>query len=354
MSFGVRIQGVEKFYGAYHALRNVDLSIDQGEFAVLLGPSGCGKSTLLRVIAGLEDAAKGAVLIGDRDVTWDDPGKRNIAMVFQNYALYPHMNVAENMGFALRLAKVEESERISRVKEAADMLGLADLLDRFPKQLSGGQRQRVAMGRALVRKTGVFLFDEPLSNLDAKLRMQMRVEIRSLHQRLGVTSIYVTHDQVEAMTLADRIIVMREGAIEQMGAPLEIFDRPANLFVAGFLGSPQMNLLDAVISDGNAVLASGITVLLPSRIKQLVEEEMPVVIGIRPQDLKAEEAGLLRCEVEVVENTGTETLVHGHHAGVTLAVVSSNRLAIAPGRPLFLTPRTDRLHVFSKHTGNAL
>src|SRR6186713_635446 len=247
----VAIRDVRKAFGATAVIHGVDISIRDGEFVVLVGPSGCGKSTLLRMIAGLENITGGEIRIGDRVVNRLPPKERDVAMVFQNYALYPHMTVADNMAFSMKLRGAPKSEIDERVNRAAAILGLSQLLQRFPRQLSGGQRQRVAMGRAIVRDPQVFLFDEPLSNLDAKLRVQMRTEIKELHQRLKTTTIYVTHDQIEAMTMADKIVVMRDGRIEQVGAPLELFDRPANLFVAGFIGSPSMNLLKGVLRKGD-------------------------------------------------------------------------------------------------------
>src|SRR6202035_1274935 len=247
---GVKIENVEKSFGSVKVIRNVDIEAKDGEFVVLVGPSGCGKSTLLRMIAGLEEITSGRIRIGDRVVNNLNPKDRDIAMVFQNYALYPHMTVRENMEFSLVLRKIKKTERDARIGRAASILGIGQLLDRRPGQLSGGQRQRVAMGRAIVRDPQVFLFDEPLSNLDAKLRVQMRGEIKDLQQRLGTTTVYVTHDQIEAMTMADKIVVMQGGHVEQIGAPLELYDRPENIFVAGFIGSPAMNFLKGQISDG--------------------------------------------------------------------------------------------------------
>src|SRR5262245_28836444 len=252
----VQIRGVYKQFGTTQVIRGVDVEIADGEFAVLVGPSGCGKTTLLRMIAGLEEITGGEILIGDRVVNRMLPKERDIAMVFQNYALYPHMSVRDNMSFSLMLANKDKATSAERVKKAAEILGLTHLLDRYPRQLSGGQRQRVAMGRAIVRDPQVFLFDEPLSNLDAKLRVQMRTEIKELHQRLKTTSVYVTHDQIEAMTMADKIVVMKDGVVEQMGGPLELYDRPTNVFVAGFIGSPAMNMLAGTLrsAGGNAVV----------------------------------------------------------------------------------------------------
>ena len=263
----VEIRKVDKYFGSTHILHGVEIDIPDGEFVVLVGPSGCGKSTLLRMVAGLEEITSGEIAIGGRVVNQVPPKDRDIAMVFQNYALYPHMTVRQNMAFSLKLAKAPQATIDERVGRAASILGLESLLDRYPRQLSGGQRQRVAMGRAIVRDPQVFLFDEPLSNLDAKLRVQMRTEIKELHQRLKTTTIYVTHDQIEAMTMADRIVVMQHGVVEQLGAPLELYDRPVNLFVAGFIGSPAMNFIEAKVERGNgrpvAVAGDGTRLPLP-------------------------------------------------------------------------------------------
>ncbi|HTN62345.1 MAG TPA: sn-glycerol-3-phosphate ABC transporter ATP-binding protein UgpC, partial [Devosia sp.] len=261
----VEIQNVRKSYGTVETIKGVSVEVPDGAFVVLVGPSGCGKSTLLRMIAGLEDISGGTIKIGGRVINDVEPKNRDIAMVFQNYALYPHMTIAENMGFSLRLAKKSKAEITTRVTEAARILGLADYLDRFPKQLSGGQRQRVAMGRAIVRNPQVFLFDEPLSNLDAKLRVQMRAELKDIHHRLKTTTVYVTHDQIEAMTMADRIVVMRDGIVEQVGAPLELYDHPANMFVAGFIGSPAMNFITGRVKaeNGKPVFVSNAGSRLP-------------------------------------------------------------------------------------------
>src|SRR6188768_2405649 len=274
----VAIRDVRKAFGATAVIHGVDISIRDGEFVVLVGPSGCGKSTLLRMIAGLENITGGEIRIGDRVVNRLPPKERDVAMVFQNYALYPHMTVADNMAFSMKLRGAPKSEIDERVNRAAAILGLSQLLQRFPRQLSGGQRQRVAMGRAIVRDPQVFLFDEPLSNLDAKLRVQMRTEIKELHQRLKTTTIYVTHDQVEAMTMADRIVVMQAGRIEQMGAPLDLFDRPANVFVAGFIGSPAMNLLKGRVAGGG-VDVDGVRMPIPAASK--VSEGQDVLYGVR-------------------------------------------------------------------------
>ena len=281
-------------------LHGIDINVADGEFAVLVGPSGCGKSTLLRAIAGLETIDQGSVVISGRDVTALQPKKRDIAMVFQNYALYPHMKVRDNMAFSLRLARTSQAEIDAKVGNAAQILGLENLLDRYPRQLSGGQRQRVAMGRAIVREPAIFLFDEPLSNLDAKLRVQMRAEIKELHQRLGTTIVYVTHDQIEALTMADKIVVMKDGHVEQEGAPLELYDRPANTFVAGFIGSPAINLLPGRIAAGQAIVADG-TVL--SAVPADAAERGDIVFGVRPEDLMLAETGMAG-QVVIVEPTG--------------------------------------------------
>jgi multiple sugar transport system ATP-binding protein len=347
----VDLRGIRKSFGRVPVLHGVDLSIASGEFLVLLGPSGCGKSTLLRLVAGLEDPDAGEIRIGGREVTDLEPRERGVAMVFQNYALYPHMNVAANMGFALRMAKMDPADIRSRVEKAAAILGLTPLLERLPRQLSGGQRQRVAMGRALVRETAVFLFDEPLSNLDAKLRVQMRVEIRALHRRLGVTSIYVTHDQIEAMTLADRVVVMRDGHIEQIGSPLEVYDDPANVFVAGFLGSPAMNLLPGHIRAGQAVFANGSALPLPEHLRPNASEGRPILYGVRPQDLTPGGSDGLACAVQVVEPTGSETLIHASLGDEPVCVAVSERTQIATGSTLHLAPRPHRARIFDAQSG---
>ena len=277
----LKITSLHKHYGAFHAVKGIDLEVPSGEFTVLVGPSGCGKSTLLRTIAGLEEVSEGTVEIGGKDVTWARPRDRDIAMVFQNYALYPYLNVKENIAFGLRARKFTDTEVDRRVGKAAEMLDIAHLLKRFPRELSGGQRQRVAIGRAIVRDAILYLFDEPLSNLDAQLRDDMRVEIKRLHQELGRTMIYVTHDQIEAMTLADRIVLLRDGRIEQLGTPLDLFERPATRFVAGFLGSPKMNFLQATLTADGVALADGTQLPLPGRSG--LKAGQAVILGIRPQ-----------------------------------------------------------------------
>jgi multiple sugar transport system ATP-binding protein len=306
----LKIIGLHKYYGSFHAVKGIDLDVPSGEFTVLVGPSGCGKSTLLRTIAGLEEASEGTIEIGNKDVTWARPRDRDIAMVFQNYALYPYMNVFENIAFGLRARKFATVEIDKRVKRAADMLGIGALLQRLPRELSGGQRQRVAIGRAIVRDARLFLFDEPLSNLDAQLRDDMRVEIKRLHKELGRTMIYVTHDQIEAMTLADRIVLLRDGCIEQLGSPLDLFERPANHFVAGFLGSPKMNFMPATITGNLLKLADGTKLALPRKVTG-----KHVVLGIRPQHIaiagKGISAGHAKVPVviELVQPTGSRVHV---------------------------------------------
>src|SRR5450830_1883710 len=295
----VQIRGIKKQFGSTQVIRGVDIDIPDGQFAVLVGPSGCGKSTLLRMLAGLEEITQGEIAIDGRVVNNVQPKERDIAMVFQNYALYPHMTVKDNMAFSLMLAKVDKNAIAERVNRAADILGLGELLERFPRQLSGGQRQRVAMGRAIVRNPQVFLFDEPLSNLDAKLRVQMRAEIKELHQRLKTTSVYVTHDQIDAMTMADQIVVMRDGLVEQRGRPLELYDHPDNLFVAGFIGSPAMNFIPATLrrsgDRAEVEFADGSRVAAPLNSVGGVDGQ-PVTYGVRPEHLRIDggsnEAGL--------------------------------------------------------------
>ncbi|MCL4699122.1 MAG: sn-glycerol-3-phosphate ABC transporter ATP-binding protein UgpC, partial [Burkholderiaceae bacterium] len=305
----VSIRSMKKRFGEVEVLHGVSIEIPDGSFTVLVGPSGCGKSTLLRMVAGLENISEGELLIGERVVNTVPPKQRDIAMVFQNYALYPHMTVRDNMAFSLTLAKTPKATVEERVGQAAGILGLTPLLDRFPRQLSGGQRQRVAMGRAIVRKPQVFLFDEPLSNLDAKLRVQMRTEIKELHQRLKTTSVYVTHDQIEAMTMADQIVVMHDGIVEQTGGPIELYDRPANRFVAGFIGSPAMNFIEGRLDAGVVSVADGAKVGTPGHTNGATRD---VVYGIRPEHLDlcpAGEPGGFDGEVIVVEPTGSETQV---------------------------------------------
>ncbi|MGY6705483.1 ABC transporter ATP-binding protein [Roseinatronobacter sp.] len=343
----VSIQNVEKSFDSTRVIHGIDIEIADGAFVVLVGPSGCGKSTLLRIIAGLEDVTSGAILIGGKEVNDMAPKDRDIAMVFQNYGLYPHMTVAQNMGFALKLAKVDKTEIARRVDHAADILNLSALLGRYPKQLSGGQRQRVAMGRAIVRNPQVFLFDEPLSNLDAKLRVQMRAEIKQLHQRLKVTTVYVTHDQIEAMTMADMIVVMHDGVVKQAGSPLELYDRPANLFVAGFIGSPAMNFLDATAQDGTLLLSDGQSLPIPDGVS--LTDGQIVRVGIRPEDLIVAESGL-HLRVSIVEPTGAEIHVGAHLGDTKMTVVLRERHDLHPDQDLIVAPRAGHIHLFDATT----
>jgi len=359
----VAIRGVAKRFGATQVIHGVDIDITDGEFAVLVGPSGCGKTTLLRMIAGLEEISEGEILIGDRVVNRVAPKERDIAMVFQNYALYPHMTVRDNMSFSLRLANAGKATIDQRIARAADILGLGRLLDRYPRQLSGGQRQRVAMGRAIVRDPQVFLFDEPLSNLDAKLRVQMRTEIRELHQRLKTTSVYVTHDQIEAMTMADKIVVMKDGVVEQTGGPLELYDRPANTFVAGFIGSPAMNLLPGTVQRNGSglavVFANGDR--LPLAEGAAVQESQPVLFGIRPEhcsigpSMSATGGGAgLGAEVVVVEPTGADTQIYCRFIDHDVTATIRDRTQVAAGDRITLVPDTARAHLFDTASGKRL
>jgi multiple sugar transport system ATP-binding protein len=343
----VTIRGVTKAYGAVQVVHGLDLDIADGEFVVLVGPSGCGKSTLLRMIAGLEEITGGDIEIGPRRVNNLAPSERDIAMVFQNYALYPHKTVAANMGFALKMRGEDKDTIAGKVARAAEILGLTPYLDRYPRALSGGQRQRVAMGRAIVRDPQVFLFDEPLSNLDAKLRVQMRTEIRELHQRLKTTTVYVTHDQIEAMTMADKIVVMQGGRIEQVGAPLDLYDRPANAFVAGFIGSPAMNMLPGIVRRG-AVEVEGARLPLPPGLS--VAEGREVTWGIRPEHLAAGSEGIAGT-VAVVEPTGSETHVVLRAAGHEVVAMFRDRVAFRPGDALVLAPEAGKVHLFDRASG---
>jgi multiple sugar transport system ATP-binding protein len=352
----VKIESVKKRFGDVEVLHGVDIEIADGSFTVLVGPSGCGKSTLLRMIAGLENITAGQIRIGERVVNQMQPKERDIAMVFQNYALYPHMTVRDNMAFSLMLAKQSASVIDQKVQRAAEILGLTELLQRFPRQLSGGQRQRVAMGRAIVRDPQVFLFDEPLSNLDAKLRVAMRTEIKELHQRLKTTSIYVTHDQIEAMTMADRIVVMREGYIEQTGSPLQLYDHPANLFVAGFIGSPAMNFLPGTLrraADGAWVdLADGTR--LPAPPLAGGTDGQAVIFGTRPEHLALVADGGIPVQVAVIEPTGADTFVSCRHRDTEISVVFRERHNFAPGSTVRLNPELQHSHLFDASSGKRL
>jgi multiple sugar transport system ATP-binding protein len=347
----VGLREVRKAYGTTAVLHGISVDIRDGEFVTLVGPSGCGKSTLLRMIAGLEDITGGEIQIGGRTVNGVRPKDRDIAMVFQNYALYPNMTVADNMGFSLKLKKAPREEREASVRRAAEILSLTPLLDRYPRQLSGGQRQRVAMGRAIVRNPQVFLFDEPLSNLDAKLRVQMRAEIKELHQRLKTTTVYVTHDQVEAMTMADKIVVMHDGFVEQVGAPLELYDSPANLFVAGFIGSPAMNFLKGHPEHGRFVLEDGATLPLPAGFKDARSEKM--IYGVRPEHLALSDDGL-PLTVAVVEPTGSETEVIARHGSQSIVCIFRDRFLPQVGAIIRVTPDVSRIHLFGESDGRRL
>ena len=347
----VSIEQVEKAYGTNKVVHGIDIAIEDGEFCVLVGPSGCGKSTLLRMVAGLEEISGGIIKIGDRVVNDVQPKDRDIAMVFQNYALYPHMKVRENMAFSLTLAKKSKEEIEKRVSEASAILGLNDLLERYPRQLSGGQRQRVAMGRAIVRNPQVFLFDEPLSNLDAKLRVQMRTEIKALHQRLRTTSMYVTHDQIEAMTMADKIVVMHAGIVEQIGTPLQLYDHPANTFVATFIGSPSMNLVAGEISDGKVRTAGG-TLPIPAGLA--VTQGQTVQYGVRPEHFRivGPNAGDgLSGKVEVIEPTGADTQVFVRVGEQLLTIVQHDRVSLKEGDAVGLQVALEKIHIFDGKSG---
>src|SRR5437868_6081217 len=350
----VLIRDVRKAFGATHVIHGVDITIGDGEFVVLVGPSGCGKSTLLRMIAGLENITAGEIRIGERVVNNVPPKERDIAMVFQNYALYPHMTVGANMGFSLRLRNAPKREIETRVRRAAEILGLQQLLERYPRQLSGGQRQRVAMGRAIVRDPQVFLFDEPLSNLDAKLRVQMRTEIKELHQRLKTTTVYVTHDQIEAMTMADKIVVMHDGIVEQIGSPLDLYDKPANQFVAGFIGSPAMNFIKGKIAvNGTASFEGPNGVKLPLDAAPANSDGRPAVYGIRPEHFTIADDGA-EAEIVVVEPTGSETQVFAKLGGEEIVAVFRERHQFNPGEKVRLKPDPALVHLFDETTGKRL
>ncbi|MFZ0066615.1 MAG: sn-glycerol-3-phosphate ABC transporter ATP-binding protein UgpC [Pseudolabrys sp.] len=350
----VAIRDVKKAFGATSVIHGVDISIRDGEFVVLVGPSGCGKSTLLRMIAGLENITAGEIRIGDRVVNNVPPKERDVAMVFQNYALYPHMTVAANMAFSMKLRGAPQSEIEERVNRAAAILGLSQLLGRYPRQLSGGQRQRVAMGRAIVRDPQVFLFDEPLSNLDAKLRVQMRTEIKELHQRLRTTTIYVTHDQIEAMTMADKIVVMHDGRVEQIGAPLELYDRPDNLFVAGFIGSPAMNMIKGRIRvNGTASFEGPAGVTFSLAAAGSGNDGRPAVYGVRPEHFSLSDDGA-EAEVQVIEPTGSELQVVAKLGGEDIIAVFRERHQFKPGEKIRLKPDPRLVHLFDETTGKRL
>jgi sn-glycerol 3-phosphate transport system ATP-binding protein len=350
----VALHDVRKSYGANEVIHGVSCGIADGELIVVVGPSGCGKSTLLRMVAGLEDITAGEIAIGGRVVNAIEPKDRDIAMVFQNYALYPHMTVRDNMAYGLKIRRLGRAEIEARVRRAAGILQLDQLLDRKPQQLSGGQRQRVAMGRAIVREPQVFLFDEPLSNLDAQLRVQMRVEIKRLQQSLGTTSIYVTHDQVEAMTLADRLVVMNAGRAEQVGAPLALYERPETRFVAGFIGSPAMNFLPARAAAEGILLGDGAR--LPRPAAAALTPDQPLTLGIRPEHLAGDgAAAMLSVTVELAEMLGADTIVHGRLGdGALLQARLPGTIRAKPGDRLPLAVAPERLHLFDRDTGKRL
>ncbi len=349
------IRDTTKSYGAVQVIKGVSVEIEDGQFVVLVGPSGCGKSTLLRMIAGLEEISGGDIVLGDKVINELHPKDRDIAMVFQNYALYPHMSVEENMGFSLKLSGVDKATRRAKIDNAARILNLSAYLDRFPRQLSGGQRQRVAMGRAIVRDPSVFLFDEPLSNLDAKLRVQMRAEIKSLHQRLKTTTVYVTHDQIEAMTMADKIVVMHDGIVEQVGRPLELYDYPANMFVAGFIGSPSMNFLRGVArpqGKNTFQLEDGTELPLPPAAD--VASDTPAVYGIRPEHLIYEPSSPVAITAQVVEPTGSEAHVIGTLGDQQIVGLFRERVEAMPGDPIGFRPIAEKAHLFDSKSGKRL
>jgi multiple sugar transport system ATP-binding protein len=346
----VDIQDLRKSFGTLETLHGISFHIPEGAFAALVGPSGCGKSTVLRLIAGLEEITSGEIRIGEKVINDVESKNRDIAMVFQNYALYPHMTVAQNMGFSLRLLKKSKSEIRAAVANAAQILGIDQLLDRYPKQLSGGQRQRVAMGRAIVREPKVFLFDEPLSNLDAKLRVQMRAELKAMHQRLRTTTIYVTHDQIEAMTMADVVVVMRDGHVEQVGKPLELYDHPVNRFVAGFIGSPAMNFLPVTTraGDDRVTFEDGQSLSLP----QFRDAEGRFDLGLRPEHLRhSREPDALLVEIRASEQTGAETLLQADLAGQTITALLRERFDCQPGDRHHLQIDPALAQLFDAETG---
>ena len=349
----IAISNVTKKFDSTEVIHGINLKINDGEFVVLVGPSGCGKTTLLRMIAGLESITGGNISIDDKIINNIKPKERDCAMVFQNYALYPHMKVAANMGFSLKIKKASKEEINKKVKDVAKILEIEDYLERYPRQLSGGQRQRVAMGRAIVRNPKVFLFDEPLSNLDAKLRVQMRTQIKLLHARLKTTLVYVTHDQVEAMTMADKIVVMNEGLVEQTGAPLELYDKPVNIFVAGFIGSPSMNLLNASINSNSINLGSAGSI--PITRKTTSENNLDITLGIRPSHMDISKNGEgLKFQIDVIEPTGADSLVYGRINDTECCVQTSERLNLKSGEIIHILPNEDNLHFFDNQSNRRI
>ena len=346
----IQLENLVKAYGEVEVLHKVNGEIKDGELVVVVGPSGCGKSTLLRMIAGLETVTSGSVSIGARVVNDLEPAERDIAMVFQNYALYPHMSVRQNMAYGLKIRRINQQEIERRVNQAAEILSIEEYLDRKPRQLSGGQRQRVAMGRAIVRDPQVFLFDEPLSNLDAKLRVQMRLEIRKLQQRLNVTSIYVTHDQVEAMTLGDRLMVLNDGVVEQFGTPIELYDKPETKFVAGFIGSPSMNFIPASSQKGSLILGNG------TKISKFKDEHKALTVGIRPEHLKTNMKGQVRVSVQMVEQLGANSLVHGvlEKTNIDFSVSIPGHVTADAGSVMAFDVNRDNIHIFHADTGQRI
>jgi multiple sugar transport system ATP-binding protein len=352
----VEFAHVSKRFGRVEAVRDLSLRIEDGEFMTLVGPSGCGKSTTLNMLAGLEEVTEGEILIGGEPVTGLPPGDRDVAMVFQSYALYPHMNTRDNMGFALKVRGERKEAIAQKVERAARMLGIEDLLDRKPRQLSGGQRQRVALGRALVREPRLFLLDEPLSNLDAKLRVQMRAELKLLFERLATTVVYVTHDQAEAMTLSDRVAIFDRGVVQQVGTPLELYDAPVNTFVAGFLGSPPMTFLDAEVADGPRLAGDGFAFPAPSNGVPLARGQR-VTIGLRPEDIVlSREVGThpAATAISLVEPMGSTTIVYAPLGGELIAVETDKETDLTPGTPVGVGVAPGRLHLFDPESGRSL
>ncbi|SHI33843.1 ABC transporter ATP-binding protein [Wenxinia saemankumensis] len=350
----IEISNVDKHYGAFHALKDIDLTIPKGSFVALVGPSGCGKSTLLRSIAGLESISSGDLRIAGERMNDMPPRKRDVAMVFQSYALYPHMNVLGNLTYSLRFKGVARADAREKANQVASTIGLEKLLDRYPRELSGGQRQRVAMGRAIIREPKAFLFDEPLSNLDAALRVHMRMEVRALHDRLGATSVYVTHDQIEAMTMADHVVVMREGRIEQQGSPLDLYDRPANRFVAGFIGSPAMNFVDGTGGeDGSSVRLDALPGAPVLRLDRRIEPGRPVTAGLRPEHLFSGGETQITVPIRVVESTGS-VAYYTTDTDPELMLVEQGRGKLRPGDAAPLSIAPGDIHLFDPKTGLAL